>query len=109
MLPRLQPRRRGTSPGTEGAFRIAVVHSFYTSQVPSGENAVVAAQVESLRNNGLDVELFATATDEVAGQRWNPARSAARVATGHGRSPGRALRDFQPDVVHVHNLFPNWS
>jgi hypothetical protein len=28
-----------------------------------------------------------------------------RVATGYGRNPLKAIKDFSPDVVHVHNLF----
>ena len=31
------------------------------------------------------------------------------VALGRGFHPTEELRWFRPDVVHVHNLFPNFS
>ncbi len=53
------------------------------------------------------MRLFAARTDDLEGDRLYPVRAAARVATGAGRSPLAAIEDFGPDVVHVHNLFPN--
>src|SRR4051812_31099182 len=35
--------------------------------------------------------------------------AAFAVASGYGASPLSALSRFKPDVVHVHNLFPNWA
>ncbi|WP_327354655.1 glycosyltransferase family 4 protein [Streptomyces sp. NBC_01304] len=90
-------------------MRIAVVHSRYGSGAPSGENLVVAAQAEALRRAGHEVHEVTAATDELAGQPLYALRSAATVATGRGRSPGPRLRELAPDVVHVHNLFPNFG
>lgn len=90
-------------------MRIAVVHSFYASGQPSGENEAVRDQVRALQSAGHEVELFAAHTDELAQDPFYPLRAAARVATGHGSSPLARLRDFAPDVVHVHNLFPNFG
>ena len=89
-------------------MRIAVVHSFYSGQ-PSGENEAVRDQVRALRAAGHDVDLFAAHTDELAGDRLYPLRAALRVATGRGASPLSRLRAHAPDVVHVHNLFPNFG
>jgi glycosyltransferase involved in cell wall biosynthesis len=36
-------------------------------------------------------------------------KAAIRVATGLGSSPLAAIGRFGPDVVHVHNLFPNFG
>jgi glycosyltransferase involved in cell wall biosynthesis len=91
------------------SMRIAVVHSYYSSRQPSGENVVVDAQVEALRSAGHDVLLLARRTDEVESQRLHAARAAFSVASGFGPSPVQALASFAPDVVHVHNLFPNWA
>ncbi|MGY1769900.1 glycosyltransferase family 4 protein [Blastococcus sp. SYSU D00813] len=88
-------------------MRIAVVHSFYTSRQPSGENAVVPAQVAALRAAGHDVELFARHTDVESQKPLYNARSAVRTASGYGGSPLREVEAFEPDVVHVHNVFPN--
>ena len=88
-------------------LRVAVVHSFYRSDQPSGENALVEAQVAALARAGHEVELFATSSDELSGwSRLGPLRSAVTVATGRGRNPSTAIADWAPDVVHLHNTFP---
>ncbi|WP_165139546.1 glycosyltransferase family 4 protein [Microbacterium endophyticum] len=90
-------------------MRIAIVHSYYSSTQPSGENFAVDLQAEALRQAGHQVELFSVTSDDEIGDAWELARTATRVATGFGRNPSRALTRFSPDVVHVHNLFPNFS
>lgn len=90
-------------------MKIAVVHSFYRSAVPSGENQTVRAQVEALREAGHDVALIAQHTDSRARRHSYPLQAAVSVATGIGPSPVTALQSFGPDVVHVHNLFPNFG
>ncbi|WP_406475385.1 glycosyltransferase family 4 protein [Streptomyces sp. NBC_01615] len=90
-------------------MRIAVVHSFYASGQPSGENEAVRDQVRALRAAGHAVELFAAHTDELARDPFYPLRAALRVATGWGADPLSRLRAYAPDVVHVHNLFPNFG
>lgn len=92
-----------------GRLRIAVVHSFYSSAQPSGENVIVRDEVSALRRAGHEVRLFAARTDELEGDLLYPVRSGLRVATGHGRHPLRSIEDFGADVVHVHNLFPNFG
>ncbi|MFJ9865195.1 glycosyltransferase family 4 protein [Streptomyces sp. NPDC101165] len=90
-------------------MKIAVVHSFYASGQPSGENVVVRDQVRALRGAGHDVELFAAHTDELARDPFYALRAAARVASGRGHNPLARLRAYGPDIVHVHNLFPNFG
>jgi glycosyltransferase involved in cell wall biosynthesis len=89
--------------------RIALVHSFYSSSVPSGENIVVQAQAEALADAGIEVALVAARTDDRKSVPGYKLRSAVNVAIGSGRSPFDELQRFEPDVVHVHNLFPNWG
>ncbi|WP_457315509.1 glycosyltransferase family 4 protein [Sinomonas sp. RB5] len=67
------------------------------------------AQVVALEAAGLDVNLIALKTDDLAQEKAYRLRSAIKVATGLGASPIEHLQDFQPDIVHVHNLFPNWG
>lgn len=86
-----------------------MVHSFYKSAQPSGESSVVSAEVAALRRAGHDVALFAAHTDDLERDRFYPVKAAWRVATGRGASPLEMLWGFQPDVVHVHNLFPNFG
>ncbi len=90
-------------------MRIAVVHSFYASDQPSGENAAVHAEVEALGRAGHDVHLVSASTDDLRRRPWYPVEAAVTVATGVGRSPLRHLERLAPDVVHVHNLFPNFG
>jgi len=91
-------------------MRIAVIHSFYRSAVSSGENNTVLAQVEALRGAGHEVKLIAQYTDE--NRKRNPLyplKAGFDVATGNGYDPTPELEKFQPDVVRVHNLFPNFG
>ncbi|MGW3742114.1 glycosyltransferase family 4 protein [Streptomyces sp. NPDC005146] len=90
-------------------MRIAVVHSFYASGPPSGENEAVRDQLRALRAAGHEVKLFAAHTDELARDPFYPLRAAVRVASGRGNNPLAELRAYAPDVVHVHNLFPNFG
>jgi glycosyltransferase involved in cell wall biosynthesis len=91
------------------SLRVAVVHSFYSSGQPSGENVQVEAEVDLLVTEGVDARLFAIRTDDAQRERLHALRAAARVATGVGQSPLAAIADFGADVVHVHNLFPNFG
>ena len=91
------------------ALRIGIVHSFYASGQPSGENEAVRDQARALREAGHEVTVVGVHTDELAGARSYPLQAAATVAGGRGRTPIAALRGFNPDVVHVHNLFPNFA
>lgn len=90
-------------------MKIAVIHSYYSSKTPSGENIVVDAQVSALRAAGFDVKLIAARTDDLSPSPFYPLRTAKNVMSGTGASPLPELTDFQPDIVHVHNLFPNYS
>ncbi|MFI6933872.1 glycosyltransferase family 4 protein [Streptomyces sp. NPDC050287] len=90
-------------------MKVAVVHSFYASGQPSGENEAVLDQVRALRRAGHEVRLFAAHTDELVQAPLYAPRAAARVATGRGRHPLAGLRAYDPDIVHVHNLFPNFG
>jgi glycosyltransferase involved in cell wall biosynthesis len=90
-------------------MRVALVHSFYSSAMPSGENVVVEAQARALASIGVDVTVIAARTDEEQGVRGYKLRSAINVAAGTGRSPVDELGRFKPDVTHIHNMFPNWG
>lgn len=90
-------------------MKVAVVHSFYRSAEPSGENAVVRDQVEALRTAGHDVQLFGRATDDLSARRSYAGRAAATTLTGFGPAPALTGPAWSPDIVHVHNTFPNWG
>jgi len=90
-------------------MRIAVVHSFYGSGSPSGENQAVADQAEALRWAGHRTHLLAVHTDQLSRSPFYPLRAAVTVSSGRGHSPLDQLRRLRPDIVHVHNLFPNFG
>jgi glycosyltransferase involved in cell wall biosynthesis len=91
------------------SLRALVVHNWYRTEQPSGENNVVAAEVALLREAGHRVDLFERRSDDISdfslprkalvpfAVPWNPV---ARKAFAD------RLRRERPDVVHVHNTFP---
>lgn len=90
-------------------MRVLIVHNFYGSSAPSGENLVVEQEVDLLERNDQEVLLYSKHSDIIRAMRltgpiiaalstsWNP--SAVRDLT-------QTVNRFQPDVVHVHNTFP---
>jgi glycosyltransferase involved in cell wall biosynthesis len=90
-------------------MRVAVVHSFYSDAQPSGENVVVEAQIEALTRAGHDVRLISRRTSISEPSNVDKLRLAWSVASGFGGTPLADLQDFDPEVVHVHNLFPNFG
>ncbi|MFD7443125.1 glycosyltransferase family 4 protein [Streptomyces sp. NPDC059909] len=91
------------------SLRVAIVHSFYSSATPSGENQAVTDQMAALARAGHETHLVAAHTDELSRSPYYPLRAAVTVSTGRGSSPEAGLRRLRPDVVHVHNLFPNFG
>ena len=88
---------------------MALVHSFYRSEVPSGENEIVLAQASLLEQAGFEVLLVGRSSDDHLRGPMSPLKAAWTVGTGRGPDPLAELRAFSPDVVHVHNLFPNFG
>lgn len=95
--------------GWSGGLKIALVHSFYRSSAPSGENTAVTLQAATLAEAGHEVTVLARHSDDFINQKLYKYRSAWTVATGVGPDPTKLLNELQPDIVHIHNLFPNWS
>lgn len=89
-------------------MRIAFVHSFYRSS-SSGENRAVEMQAAALQEAGHEVTVFAKHSSKEIHDGQDSLRAGLRVISGLGASPGEEIKAFAPDIVHVHNLFPNWS
>lgn len=90
-------------------MHIAIVHSFYSSAAPSGENLAVDLQADALRTAGHQVSIVCARTDELAQAAGYKLRTTAGLLTGTGQDPAPRLRALSPDIVHVHNLFPNFA
>jgi glycosyltransferase involved in cell wall biosynthesis len=90
-------------------MKVLMVHNFYGSSAPSGENLVFEAEKNLLRAHGHDVAEFTRHSDEIRAQGAIGAVRGA-VATPWNPWMARAVRRmverFRPDVVHVHNTFP---
>ncbi len=90
-------------------MKVVLVHNFYGSEAPSGENAVVDAEAALLRGRGHRLVEFFRHSDEIRGRGavgllegglatpWNPMVR---------RKLRRLLVEERPDVMHVHNSFP---
>jgi glycosyltransferase involved in cell wall biosynthesis len=89
--------------------KILLVHNFYGSTAPSGENTAFVAEASLLRNRGHSIVEFTRHSDELLhqglygtvrgalGTIWNPVSLRKLKST---------LRDIRPEIVHVHNTFP---
>ena len=86
-------------------LRILLVHNRY--QQYGGEDTVVEAEAQLLRDAGHWVEGFLITNDNIHGLKAQLA-AAARTTYNPGsrRALADRLRSDRPDIVHVHNLFP---
>ncbi len=90
-------------------MRALIVHNRYASTQPSGENRVVDDDVEWLRAAGVDVATYFRNSDDIekmsTGERvllpFRPTYSRAEAKRFR-----TALTEFDPDVVHLHNVYP---
>lgn len=92
-------------------MRVLIIHDSYSNSEPCGENSMVTWEAESLEQAGVPIRVFETSQELYSQPLWklglvhlggvysvsNRARVAAEVA------------DFQPDLVHIHNLFPHFT
>lgn len=90
-------------------MKVLLVHNFYGSATPSGENQVLDAECQLLQARGHEVEVFSRHSDEIRGHgAWGTIKGA--LATPWNPWMAHALKlevgRFKPDVVHVHNTFP---
>ncbi len=90
-------------------MRVLLIHNFYRSGAPSGENRVVEWDVEQLRGLGHEVELFSVSSDEIDGySKVGNARLPGRViwSPSSAKALTAVIERFRPDVAHLHNSFP---
>ena len=90
-------------------MKVLIIHNFYGSGTPSGENEVVQREMKLLQDQDHEVLEFTASSDSVRrlgafgkllaaiSVIWNPIQY-FRLK--------RVLWEHSPDVVHVHNTFP---
>lgn len=90
-------------------MKIVLVHNFYGSAAPSGENRVFEMERKLLEKNGHEVVCFERYSDIL--------RSKGKIGTFSGalmtpwnpfsaQKMRKLIANFAPDVVHAHNTFP---
>ena len=90
-------------------MKILIVHNFYGSVAPSGENQVFEAERDLLIRRGHEVKTYTRHSDEI--RRWGALGTLqGALATPWNPFAAGKLRRLleleQPDVMHVHNTFP---
>lgn len=90
-------------------MRVLIVHNEYRSILPSGENEVVATDVEMLRAAGVEVDTYFRSSDEIETFKLSQRATLAIrpiYSFEDARAIRRRIRANRPDVVHLHNPFP---
>lgn len=91
-------------------MNILIIHSVYRDLHLSGENNVVQSQIDFLRTlNNVEVTVVNQQRPSSKINLFYLLRTAFYVASGHGQNPIKSKNFFNPDLILVHNLFPNFS
>jgi glycosyltransferase involved in cell wall biosynthesis len=85
-----------------------VLHAYTHHRGGGGAENAVQATVEVCRRHGLSVDVFARRSEDIPRNLLGrlEAGVSAIHAPGSVHSFARALKAFQPDVVHIYDLFP---
>jgi glycosyltransferase involved in cell wall biosynthesis len=86
--------------------KVLILHSRYASGSVSGENRVVEDEARLLREAGHEVTSWTPQADEISPPRAGASAVWSRSAR---RNVSEIIDRDEPDVVHVHNLFPRLS
>jgi glycosyltransferase involved in cell wall biosynthesis len=90
-------------------MKILLVHNYYRSTIPSGENQVFKAEHNLLERHGHQVSVFTRNNDEIVNQGALGKIHGAAATPFNPWTAAAVRREVecrQPDVVHVHNTFP---
>lgn len=94
-------------------MKILLVHNYYGSSAPSGENRVFEAEKTLLEKHGHEVATYVRHSDEIrtggAIRRIGGKIKGALCTVGNpfaAHEVAKACRAFKPDIVHFHNTFP---
>jgi glycosyltransferase involved in cell wall biosynthesis len=93
-------------------MKVLLVHCFYRSSAPSGEDSVYRNEKKLLENNGFEVVTYEKYNDDLD----NLSTTKKVVAGAEFIWSSRAFREIsdiialhKPDVAHFHNIFPQIS
>lgn len=104
----LPPRPRARAPRAD-LPKVLLLHNFYRSGTPGGEDVVVRQERELLEEAGVPVVAYTKSNDEVDERdRMQVLHTAASMSWSRSTYDEltRLLRHQRPDVAHFHNTFP---
>lgn len=90
-------------------IKILIVHNFYSSKNPSGENDVVRYESQLLKRLGHEVMLYEVQSDIYSSANFfTNFRRIFQILLPYSlsKSLSQVIKEFQPGVIHCHNLFP---
>jgi|APHig6443718053_1056840.scaffolds.fasta_scaffold00845_8 glycosyltransferase involved in cell wall biosynthesis len=87
-------------------MRILQLHNHYGSH--SGESTVLDAHASLLKSHGHEVFSYTRSSVELESMRFGKAMAffTALYSPFSIRETDRIMREFRPDLVHIHNLYP---
>jgi glycosyltransferase involved in cell wall biosynthesis len=86
-------------------MKILQLHNRY--QIVGGEEGVVQAEQQLLRDHGHEVRLLEVSNDDLVGVKARAIAAVSAIYSYPSRAKvAAAIASFQPDLVHVHNFFP---
>ena len=90
-------------------MKVLLIHNFYGSSAPSGENLVVEQECLLLREAGFEVDCYFRNSDDLR-SRGRVGQLIGGMLVPWNFAAARAIRRkvlaFQPDIIHIHNTFP---
>ena len=93
-------------------MKILLIHNFHRSGAPSGDDLVVKREMALLQDRGHAVRLFSKSNDDI--DKWSIRRKLKLfVEIPWSKSAQLELEKIlqieKPDIVHIHNIFPQFS
>lgn len=85
-------------------LRVLLVHNFY--QLRGGEDAVVEAEIDLLRDRGHEVRTYFRHNRDIELQSLAASAAQTFWSRRSCREVGKLVREFRPQIMHVHNTFP---
>jgi glycosyltransferase involved in cell wall biosynthesis len=89
-------------------MRVLLLHNYY--QQAGGEDSVVQQEKLLLESKGHVVDLLTENNSSISGFKSKVATGFRTIYSTRSRARVKAeIAKFNPDVVHIHNLFPQFS
>ena len=96
-------------------MKLLLVHNYYGSSAPSGENKVFEAEKAMLEKHGHEIMAYTRHSDEIRSESvrvfsvFRGLVKGALCTIGNpfaARAIAKKCKEFKPDIVHFHNTFP---